>query len=85
MIKPYKDQILVQDELDETKTQSGIILSEGVNRKEKIARAKVIAISDNLVDKYSIGDVVVYPKYRKQDVSEAEFILRHGDIIGRMK
>lgn len=80
--KPLKKTLVVKEDGDDSTTSSGIILVNGKNKREKTARAIVINVSDDLLDRYSIGDVVVYPKYRKQDDSKV-FVLKHSDIMGK--
>lgn len=85
-MKPTDDILVVLDEAEDKMTNSGIVLIHDKSMREKFARAVVKNVADNISNIYKVGDVVVYPRYRKdKDISDnAPFILRHGDILGKM-
>lgn len=82
---PIKNTLIVKDEIVEETTSTGIILINGKNKREKTARAVIINIADNLKDRYSVGDIVVYPKYRKREDDGVIFSLKHSDVLGIFK
>ena len=81
--KPNSKTLIVRDEDQDKTTSSGIILIDGKNKREKTDRAIVLKVADDLLGKYSEGDIVVYPKYRKTNEDDNIFILKHDDIMGK--
>jgi co-chaperonin GroES (HSP10) len=81
--KPNSKTLIVRDEVQERTTSSGIILVGGKSKREKTDRAIVVKVADDLLDKYSEGDIVVYPKYRRTNEDGDIFVLKHDDIMGK--
>lgn len=68
MIKPCLDYVLLEKEMEQEKTESGIILTE--HRQDKSYVAKVIAVSEGrlcegviLPTALSVNDRVIFEKY----------------------
>jgi chaperonin GroES len=84
-IKPLADYVVAQQEEAQTKTASGIYLTEKAQEKPKIA--KVLAIGSN-VKQIKVGDRIVYKTYGTQDVKvgQDEFILvKEEDVLATVK
>ena len=69
-LSPVEYKILIESEEVERKTESGIILTDKVTDREKMAqvRGKLIAVGGNAFEDWlppipKVGDVVSYAKY----------------------
>lgn len=69
-LKPVEYKIIIEPEEVERKTESGIILTEKVTEREKMAqvRGKLIAVGGNAFEDWlppipQVGDTVSYAKY----------------------
>lgn len=73
-IKPLADYVVVQQEVPETKTASGLYLPQGAQEKPKVA--KVVAVGKD-VKEVKVGDRVVYGGYSNTEVKQdgKEYIL----------
>ena len=89
-IKPLSDRVVVQAEVPEEKTASGIILPD--TAKEKPQMGKVVAvgpgkISDsgsNFKMTVKVGDKVLYGKYSGTEITfenEDYLIMKENDIF----
>jgi len=93
MLKPLNGNVLLKKEVEETKTSSGIILSDA--SKEIPSVAKVIAVGEgNLVDGKLVslsvyeGDTVVFKKYSGTEFEyekEDYLIVDAKDILAVIK
>jgi chaperonin GroES len=89
-IKPLGDRVLIQPDVAEEKTQSGIIIPD--NAKEKPQRGTVVAVGPGKVEngtkiEMSVkdGDKVLYGKYAGTELTldgEEYMIMRESDILG---
>lgn len=89
-IKPLGDRVLVQPDVAEEKTSSGIIIPD--TAKEKPQQGTVVAVGAGKVEngnkiEMSVkdGDKVLYGKYAGTEVSldgEDYLIMRESDIMG---
>ena len=89
-IKPLGDRVLVQADVAEEKTSSGIIIPD--TAKEKPQQGKVIAVGAGKVENgtkiemsVKTGDKVLYGKYSGTEVTldgEEYLIMRESDIMG---
>lgn len=89
-IKPLGDRVLVQADVAEEKTSSGIIIPD--TAKEKPQQGKVIAVGAGKVEngtkiEMSVkpGDKVLYGKYAGTEVTldgDEYLIMRESDIMG---
>lgn len=93
MIKPVADRVLIQMEVEEETTKSGIILS--ATAKEKPQIAKVIAVGPggnvegNQIDMYiQVGQKVIVSKYAGTEVKyegEDYIIVKQSDILAMIE
>lgn len=89
-IKPLGDRVLVQPDVAEEKTSSGIIIPD--TAKEKPQQGTVVAVGAGKVENgtkiemsVSEGDKVLYGKYAGTEVTldgEDYMIMRESDIMG---
>ena len=86
-IKPLADRVLVEPMQAETKTASGIIISD--NAKEKPLEGKIVAISKEVEEDENLplkeGDKVVFAKYSGTDITiegKEYLVLNTDDILG---
>lgn len=89
-IKPLADRVLVQPDVAEEKTQSGIIIPD--TAKEKPQRGTIVAVGDGRYEngtkiEMSVkeGDKVLYGKYAGTELSidgDDLMIMRESDILG---
>jgi len=73
--KPLGNRVLVKVQEPETKTASGIIIPDNIN-KEKPTQATVVAIGRD-VKEVVIGDIVIYTKFART----AEVKLDNGTYL----
>ncbi len=81
-IKPLADRILAVREVAETKTTSGLFLTESA-AKEKSTIAKVLAVGDS-VKNVKVGDRIVYKEYTTTDlkIDATEYlIVKEDDVL----
>ena len=87
MIKPLNNNVVLKKEKKETKTQSGIILSE---KEEDTEYAVVYAIGKGRIESGSlhpidlkVGDKVIYKTYSptKVKVNDEEFLIINADDV----
>ena len=84
-ITPLADRVLVKVSEAETKTASGIIITD--NAQEKLQRGTVVAVGkvtkENPIT-VKVGDTVLYGKYSVQELKhegEDFIIMRESDIF----
>lgn len=81
-IKPAKNQLFCKPDEAETKTVSGIILTEKATDKPKTA--KVINVGDE-VTQFKAHDTIVYKTYSTTDIKldKADyFLIAEDDVLG---
>lgn len=94
MIKPLRDRVLLEPIKKESKTASGIILTDKSAEKPELAR--VVAIGAGIKDKngnlvpldVKTGDVVVYKKYSSTEFKHEGneyMIIDEKDILAVIK
>jgi len=94
-IEPISDNVLVSPQKKETKTESGIILPDSIE-KEKPQMGKVVAVGPGKrsfkgeIVKMQVkkGDTVLFSKYSPQEVKlegKEYFILKEDDILAIIK
>ena len=94
-IQPLGDRILVKPIAAETKTKSGIIIPETIN-KEKPDQGEVVAVGvgrygdDNelIPPRVKVGDVVLFSKYSPDEIKVdgvEYYILREENILAIIK
>ncbi|MEX0719304.1 MAG: co-chaperone GroES [Balneolaceae bacterium] len=89
-IKPLGDRVLVQADVAEEKTSSGIIIPD--TAKEKPQQGTVVAVGAGKVENgtkvdmsVKKGDKVLYGKYAGTEITldgEEYLIMRESDIMG---
>ncbi len=94
-IIPLGDRVLVSTLRAETKTKSGIIIPDTVN-KERPERGVVVAVGDGrttdegivIAPKVSVGDTIIFSKYGPDEIKidgEEFFILSESNILAIIK
>jgi chaperonin GroES len=84
-IQPLPDYIVAQPESAQTKTTSGILLTENAQEKPKIAQ--ILAIGKN-VKELKVGDRIIYKSYSTTDLKLGldEYILvKEEDVLATVK
>ena len=85
MIKPLADRVLVEPKEAETKTASGLYITD--TAKEKPQEGKVIAAGPGKKDEpmeVKVGDEVIYGKYAGTEVTvegKKYLIVKQSDIL----
>ena len=85
-LKPLADRVLVEPNVAETTTASGIIIPD--TAKEKPQEGMVIAVGPGKVDEpttVKVGDKVLYGKYAGSELKldgKDYLIVKEGDILG---
>lgn len=92
-ILPIFDRVLIEPELPQNETKSGIVLPTVA--QEKSQEGKIIAIGDgNTFDgkdvgmRVSIGDKVIYSKYAGNEIEfdgKKYIIIRQADVLAVIK
>ena len=84
-IIPLADRVLVEPAEAETKTASGIIITD--TAKEKPQKGNVIAVGDGKKDEpltVKVGDAVLYGKYSGTEINvdgKDYLMMRESDIL----
>jgi chaperonin GroES len=84
-IKPLGDRVLIQPNVAETKTASGIIIPD--TAKEKPQRGVVVAVGPGKPDEpttVKVGDEVLYGKYAGTELSlegKDYLMMRESDLL----
>lgn len=84
-LKPLADYVVAQQEEAETKTASGIFLTEAAQEKPKVA--KVLEVGKS-VKEIKVGDRIVYKSYSTTEVKlgKDDYILvKEEDILATVK
>jgi chaperonin GroES len=90
MLQPLGDRVLIEPQVQEEVTKSGILLPDTVEKNKK-EEGKVLAIGDGEKIKalgLAVGDMVLFGKYSGDDVEyddkELKF-LKHDDVLAVVK
>ena len=84
-IKPLADRVIVEAALAETKTASGIIITD--NAQEKPQQGKVVAVGAGKKEEpmtVKVGDTVLYGKYSGTELKwegQDLLIMKESDIL----
>ena len=84
-IQPLSDRVLVEPQVAETKTASGIIIPDSA--KEKPQQGKVVAVGNGKKDHdmtVKVGDTVLYGKYSGTELKlegDDYLMMREDDIL----
>jgi len=89
-IQPLGDRVLVKPIPSETKTKSGIIIPETVE-KEKPDQGEIVAVGEGKYEdgkliplRVKVGDIVLFSKYSPDEIKvdgEEYYILREENIL----
>jgi chaperonin GroES len=93
-IKPIGGNILVKPVEEETKTESGIVLPETVD-KEKPQKGEVVALGtgrlsedgDKIPFNVKVGDIIIFKKYGPDEINiddQEYLIMEESDVLGVM-
>ncbi len=84
-IQPLADYLVAQQENAETKTASGLFLTENAQEKPKVA--KVLAVGKD-VKQLKIGDRIIYKSYSTTEVkleSDDYILVKEEDVLATIK
>lgn len=90
MLQPLGDRVLIEPQVQEEVTKSGIVLPDTVEKNKK-EEGKVLAIGDGEKIKalgLAVGDVVLFGKYSGDDVEYEDKdlkFLKHDDVLAVVK
>lgn len=84
-IHPLSDYLVAKPEVAETKTASGIFLTENAQEKPKVA--KVLAIGQK-VKQLKVGDRIIYKSYSNTDIklgADEYILVKEEDVLATVK
>ena len=93
MLKPLADRVLVEVEVEESKTAGGILLPDTAQKKSQkgtviaIGSGKVLDNGERLPFEVAVGDRVLFAKYSGVDIEEGGkkfLLLSERDILGKL-
>ena len=93
MLKPLADRVLVEDDVEESKTAGGILLPDTAQKKSQkgtviaIGSGKVLDNGERLPFEVAVGDRVLFAKYSGVDIEEGGkkfLLLSERDILGKL-
>jgi co-chaperonin GroES (HSP10) len=88
MFKLYGKRLLLKPLRDKDTTDSGIILPESLTFNKSLPKAEILAVSDELLTEFSVGEIVVLDMARVRGVNfdkgEEYVIAFDHDIILRI-
>ena len=93
MLKPLADRVLVEVDVEESKTAGGILLPDTAQKKSQkgtviaIGSGKVIDNGERLPFEVAVGDRVLFAKYSGVDIEEGGkkfLLLSERDILGKL-
>ena len=93
MLKPLADRVLVEVDVEESKTAGGILLPDTAQKKSQkgtviaIGSGKVLDNGERLPFEVAVGDRVLFAKYSGVDIEEGgkKFLLLSArDILGKL-
>ena len=91
MLKPLADRVLVEVDVEESKTAGGILLPDTAQKKSQkgtviaIGSGKVLDNGERLPFEVAVGDRVLFAKYSGVDIEEGGkkfLLLSERDILG---
>lgn len=92
MLKPLADRVLVEVDVEESKTAGGILLPDTAQKKSQkgtviaIGSGKVLDNGERLPFEVAVGDRVLFAKYSGVDIEEGGkkfLLLSERDILGK--
>lgn len=93
MLKPLADRVLVEVDVEESKTAGGILLPDTAQKKSQkgtviaIGSGKVLDNGERLPFEVAVGDRVLFAKYSGVDIEESGkkfLLLSERDILGKL-
>ena len=93
MLKPLADRVLVEVDVEESKTAGGILLPDTAKKKSQkgtviaIGSGKVLDNGERLPFEVAVGDRVLFAKYSGVDIEEGGkkfLLLSERDILGKL-
>ena len=93
MLKPLADRVLVEVDVEESKTAGGILLPDTAQKKSQkgtviaIGSGKVLDNGERLPFEVAVGDRVLFAKYSRVDNEEGGkkfLLLSERDILGKL-
>ena len=93
MLKPLEDRVLVEVDVEESKTAGGILLPDTAQKKSQkgtviaIGSGKVLDNGERLPFEVAVGDRVLFAKYSGVDIEEGGkkfLLLSERDILGKL-
>ena len=93
MLKPLADRVLVEVDVEESKTAGGILLPDTAQKKSQkgtviaIGSGKVLDNGERLPFEVAVGDRVLFAKYSGVDIEEGGkkfLLLSERDILGEL-
>lgn len=90
MLQPLGDRVLIEPQVEEEVTKSGIVLPDTVEKNKK-EEGKVLAIGDGEKIKalgLAVGDIILFGKYSGDDVEYEDKdlkFLKHDDVLAVVK
>ena len=93
MLKPLADRVLVEVDVEESKTAGGILLPDTAQKKSQkgtviaIGSGKVLDNGERLPFEVAVGDRVLYAKNSGVDIEEGGkkfLLLSERDILGKL-
>ena len=93
MLKPLADRVLVEVDVEESKTAGGMLLPDTAQKKSQkgtviaIGSGKVLDNGERLPFEVAVGDRVLFAKYSGVDIEEGGkkfLLLSERDILGKL-
>lgn len=93
MLKPLADRVLIEVDVEESKTAGGILLPDTAQKKSQkgtviaIGSGKVLDNGERLPFEVAVGDRVLFAKYSGVDIEEGGkkfLLLSERDILGKL-
>ena len=93
MLKPLADRVLVEVDVEESKTAGGILLPDTAQKKSQkgtviaIGSGKVLDNGERLPFEVAVGDRVLFAMYSGVDIEEGGkkfLLLSERDILGKL-
>lgn len=93
MLKPLADRVLVEVDVEESKTAGGILLPDTAQKKSQkgtviaIGSGKVLDNGERLPFEVAVSDRVLFAKYSGVDIEEGGkkfLLLSERDILGKL-
>ena len=94
MLKPLADRVLVEVDVEESKTAGGILIPDTAQKKSQkgtvlaVGPGKVLDNGERLPIDVAVGDRVLFAKYSGVDIEEngkKMLLLSERDVLGKAK